>query len=53
MSSAAAQSSSGTPPRRLLWSVGIAAFLLGICAFVLWGTNGAGVLFDMMVALCS
>jgi hypothetical protein len=53
MRSAAAQPSSGTTPHRLLWSVGVAAFVLGICAFVLWGINGAGTLFDMMVALCS
>jgi hypothetical protein len=53
MSSAAAQPLSGTPPRRLLWSVGVAAFVLGIVAFVLWGINGPGTLFDMMVALCS
>jgi hypothetical protein len=53
MSNAAAQPSSGTPPRRLLWSVGIAAFVLGICAFVLWGINGAGTLFDMMAAFCN
>jgi hypothetical protein len=37
----------------LLWSTGIVAFILGIVAFVLWGINGAGTLFDMMVALCS
>jgi hypothetical protein len=52
MSSTAAQASSGTPPRRLLWSVGVAAFVLGIVAFVLWGISGAGTLFDMMAALC-
>ena len=53
MSNTAAQPTSGTPPRRLLWSVGIAAFVLGIVAFVLWGINGAGTLFDMMAAFCS
>jgi hypothetical protein len=40
-------------PYRLLWSTGIIAFILGIAAFVLWGINGAGTLFDMMVALCT
>ena len=53
MSNAAAQPSSSTPPRRLLWSVGVAAFVLGIVAFVLWGINGAGTLFDMVAAFCS
>jgi len=53
MNSAAAQPSSGTPPRPLLWSVGVAAVVLGICAFVLWGINGAATLFDMMAAFCS
>jgi hypothetical protein len=40
-------------PYRLLWSTGIAALVLCIAAFVLWGTNGAGTLFDMMVAFCT
>jgi hypothetical protein len=40
-------------PRGLLWSTGIIAFILGIVAFVLWGINGAGTLFDMLVALCT
>ena len=40
-------------PHALLWSTGIIAFILGIVAFVLWGINGAGTLFDMMVALCT
>jgi len=48
----AAKSSSNTP-YRLLWSVGIIAFVLGIVAFVLWGITGAGTLFDMVVALCT
>jgi hypothetical protein len=39
-------------PYRLLWFAGIVAFFLCIVAFVLWGINGAGILFDMMVALC-
>ena len=47
-----AQPSPGTTPRRLLWSVGVAAFVLGIVAFVLWGINGAGTLFDMIAAFC-
>jgi hypothetical protein len=40
-------------PYRLLWSTGIVAAVLSILAFVLWGINGAGTLFDMMVAVCS
>jgi hypothetical protein len=47
-----AQPSPGTPPRRLLWSVGVAGSVLGIIAFVLWGINGAGTLFDMIAAFC-
>jgi hypothetical protein len=47
-----AQPSSGTTPHRLLWSVGAAAFVLGIGAFVLWGINGASTLFDMIAAFC-
>lgn len=46
-----------TPPANtpywLLWSTGIAAVVLGAAAFLLWGINGAGTLFDMIVALCS
>jgi hypothetical protein len=49
----AAKPSSANTPYRLLWSTGIIAFILGIVAFVLWGLNGAGTLFDMMVALCT
>ena len=49
----AAKSSPANTPYRLLWSTGIIAFVLGIIAFVLWGINGAGTLFDMMVALCT
>ena len=49
----AAKSSSANTPYRLLWSTGIIAFVLGIVAFVLWSINGAGTLFDMMVALCT
>jgi hypothetical protein len=40
-------------PYWLLWSTGIAALVLGIVAFALWGTNGAVTLIDMMVALCT
>jgi hypothetical protein len=40
-------------PHRLLWSTGIAALVLCIAAFVLWGINGAGILFDMIVAFCT
>jgi hypothetical protein len=43
----------GNPPHGLLWSTGIIAFILGIVAFVLWGINGAGTLFDMLAALCT
>jgi hypothetical protein len=39
-------------PYRLLWSTGITALVLCIVAFTLWGINGAGILFDMIVALC-
>ena len=53
VSSAAAQPVAAAPPRRLLWSLGVAAFVLGLCAFVLWGVEGAGTLFDMMAAFCS
>ena len=47
-----AQPSPGNTPHRLLWSVGVAAFVLGIVAFVLWGIYGAGTLFDMIAAFC-
>ena len=40
-------------PYWLLWSTGIGAVVLALVAFVLWGTGGAGTLFDMIVALCS
>jgi hypothetical protein len=40
-------------PYWLLWTTGIAAVVLSIAAFVLWGTNGASTLFDMIVALCT
>jgi hypothetical protein len=40
-------------PYRLLWSIGIVAFVLGAFAFALWGINGASTLFDLVVALCT
>jgi hypothetical protein len=49
----AAEPSAADTPYRLLWSTGIVAIVLSIVAFVLWGINGTGTLFDMMVALCS
>ena len=38
---------------RLLWLAGAGAFLLSAAAFVLWGFGGVGILFDMVVALCT
>jgi len=49
----AAEASAVRTPYRLLWSTGIIAGVLGIVAFVLWGINGPGTLFDMLVALCT
>jgi hypothetical protein len=40
-------------PYRLLWAAGTAAFLLCVAAFALWGLGGAGMLIDMIVALCT
>jgi hypothetical protein len=40
-------------PYWLLWSTGAVAVVLGLIAFLLWGLNGAGTLFDMIVALCT
>ena len=51
--SPAAEPSPANTPYWLLWSTGIVAFVLCIVAFVLWGINGAGTLFDMIVALCT
>ena len=51
--SPAARSSPDNTPYRLLWSAGLVAFVLCVVAFVLWGTNGALTLFDMMVAFCT
>jgi hypothetical protein len=50
--SPSAESSPAGAPYRLLWSTGIVAVVLCIVAFVLWGINGGGILFDMLVALC-
>jgi hypothetical protein len=36
----------------LLWVTGIAASIIALVAFVLWGTLGASFLFDMIVAMC-
>jgi hypothetical protein len=40
-------------PYFLLWSTGIIAVVLCVAAFVLWGSQGASTLFDMIVALCT
>jgi hypothetical protein len=37
---------------RLLWFAGVVAVALAASAFVLWTRNGAGILLDMMLALC-
>ncbi|MGD9615482.1 MAG: hypothetical protein AB7H90_08760 [Alphaproteobacteria bacterium] len=37
---------------RLLCFAGLAAVALSTAAFVLWTRNGAGILLDMMLALC-
>jgi hypothetical protein len=49
----AAEPTPAKTPYRLLWSTGLVAGVLGIVAFVLWGMNGAGTLFDLMVAFCT
>ncbi len=49
----AAEQPPAKTPYGLLWTTGIAAVVLSIAAFVLWGTNGASTLFDMIVALCT
>ena len=48
-----AQPASASTPYWLLWSTGIVALVLCIVAFVLWGINGAGTLFDMIIAFCT
>ena len=47
-----AEPSRASTPYWLLWSTAIAAVVLSIVAFVLWGIDGASTLFDMIVALC-
>jgi hypothetical protein len=37
----------------LLWSAAIVVSVISGIAFVLWGTGGAVMLFDMVVALCT
>jgi hypothetical protein len=49
----AAEPPTANTPYGLLWTTGIAAVVISIAAFVLWGTNGASTLFDMIVALCT
>ena len=49
----ATEASPANTPYWLLWSTGIITSVLCIAAFVLWGINGAGTLFDMIVALCT
>jgi hypothetical protein len=51
--SSAAEPRAANPPYWLLWPTGIVAFVLCIVAFALWGINGAGTLFDMIVAFCT
>ena len=53
LDAAGPQPSSGPTPYWLLWSAGIAAAVLCVAAFLLWGLGGAATLFDMIVALCS
>ena len=48
-----AELSHANTPYWLLWSTGIVALALCVAAFVLWGINGAGTLFDMIVAFCT
>ena len=43
----------GITPYRLLWTMAILASGLCIVAFMLWGTHGPVILFDMMMALCT
>ena len=52
-SASAPEQPSSAAPNRLLWFAGIAACSLSIIAFVLWAINGARILLDMMVALCT
>jgi hypothetical protein len=43
---------SGDNGLRLLWLAGVAAVALSAAAFALWVRNGAGILLDMVLALC-
>jgi hypothetical protein len=47
------EASPAKTPYRLLWSSGIVVGVLSVVAFVLWGINGPGTLFDLLVALCT
>jgi hypothetical protein len=40
-------------PYRLLWVAGSGALLLSAAAFVLWGLDGASILFDAIIAFCT
>jgi hypothetical protein len=40
-------------PRGLLWSTGAIAFILAVAAFLLWGSNGAAWILDLIVAFCA
>jgi hypothetical protein len=42
-----------TVPRWLLWTTSVAAIVLGIAAFWLWGLNGEAWIFDMIAAYCA
>jgi len=48
----AGRAGSADHPSRLLWIAGLTAIVLSLAAFVLWIRNGAGILLDMMLALC-
>lgn len=37
----------------LLWCAGVFVSVVSLAAFVLWGTGGAVLLFDAIVALCT
>ena len=48
----AAEPGSAAYASRLLWFAGLTATALSLAAFALWTRNGAGILLDMMLALC-
>ena len=52
-SDASGEARAPSTPYWLLRSTGIAAALVCVAAFLLWGFGGAATLFDMIVALCS